>query len=277
MIKPFSFSKINTYKLCPQKYKINYIDKVYKKCESIEAFMGKRVHEVIEWTYLSKEQLGDFCTVDSLLNQYNLIWDNKWHDNIYLAQQKYTIVKKNNRKFKHYISLDRNKQIFKDIGSQCLVNFYKRYIKGFSQNTIGVELRYTVNINGQKFNCIIDRLDKKDDGTYIIYDYKTSKNTISFPKANNDLQLSLYQLAIESFHRDCKKVVLKWYYLRTDQIVTVQHQKEKIDKLKNKIIDLTLKIKSDKEFEAKKSLLCNWCYFWDECEVMSTINPAKKF
>ena len=57
----------------------------------------------------------------------------------------------------------------------------------------------------------------------------------------------------------------------------MQHQKEKIDKLKNKIIDLTLKIKSDKEFEAKKSLLCNWCYFWDECEVMSTINPAKKF
>jgi len=277
MIKPFSFSKINTYKLCPQKYKINYIDKVYKKCESIEAFMGKRVHEVIEWTYLSKDQLGDVCTVDSLLDQYNLIWDNKWHDNIYLAQQKYTIVKKNNRKFKHYISLDRNKQIFKDIGAQCLVNFYKRYIKGFSENTIGVELRYTVNINGQKFNCIIDRLDKKDDGTYIIYDYKTSKNTISFPKANNDLQLSLYQLAIESFHRDCKKVVLKWYYLRTDQIVTVQHQKEKIDKLKNKIIDLTLKIKSDKEFEAKKSLLCNWCYFWDECEVMSTINPAKKF
>ena len=29
-------------------------------------------------------------------------------------------------------------------------------------------------------------------------------------------------------------------------------------------------------FEAKKSLLCNWCYFWEECEVMSTPNPSKK-
>ena len=276
MLKPFSFSKINTYKLCPQKYKINYIDKVYKKCESIEAFMGKRVHEVIEWIYVNNDKIGQFCTVDSLLNQYNLIWDEKWHDNIYLAQQKYRIVKKKNRMFKDYISLDRNKQIFKDVGMNCLVNFYKRYTKGFNKDTIGVELKYTLDVNGFKFNCIIDRLDKKNDGTYIIYDYKTSKKTISFSKAKNDLQLSLYQLAVESFHKDCKKVILKWYYLRTDEIVTIEHNKEKIDILKSKILALISKIQDDVNFEAKKSLLCNWCYFWEECEVMSTKNPAKK-
>ena len=56
------------------KYKINYVD-VYKPAESIEAFMGKRVHEVIEWTFNNKENTSQFCTVDTLLNQYNLIWN----------------------------------------------------------------------------------------------------------------------------------------------------------------------------------------------------------
>ena len=31
-----------------------------------------------------------------------------------------------------------------DIGSQCLVNYYKRYINGFNQNAIGAELKYSV-------------------------------------------------------------------------------------------------------------------------------------
>ena len=276
MMKPFSYSRINTYKSCPQRYKINYIDKVYKNSESIEAFMGKRVHEVIEWLSNKNKELGGFCTVDFLLDKYNIIWEESWHDNIYLAQQKYRIIKKKNRKFKDYISLDRNKQIFKDIGAKCLVNYYKRYIKGFNKHTIGVELKHSIKINGIDYNCIIDRLDKEEKGVYVIYDYKTGKKPISFIKAVNDLQLSLYQLAIENYYKDCKRVILKWYYLRTDEIVSIEHEREKIAELKNKIIDLTLKINDDKSFEAKKSILCNWCYFWEECEVMSTNNPAKR-
>ena len=36
-------------KKCPAQFKYRYIDKIYKKDEGIEAFMGKRVHESIEY------------------------------------------------------------------------------------------------------------------------------------------------------------------------------------------------------------------------------------
>ena len=98
-INTFSYSKINTYKACPQRYKINYIDKLIKPHESIEAYMGKRVHEVLEWHYYEKKNIGNFCTIDFLLDKYNELWDEKWHQNIYLARQEYTIIKKKNRKF----------------------------------------------------------------------------------------------------------------------------------------------------------------------------------
>ena len=47
----FSYSQLNTFNTCPQQYKIIYMDGIRKEDESIEAFMGKRVHEVLEWLY----------------------------------------------------------------------------------------------------------------------------------------------------------------------------------------------------------------------------------
>jgi len=275
-IDKFSYSKINTYKTCPQRFKINYLDKIYKPHESIEAFMGKRVHEVLEWLHNERENIGSFCTIDHLLDKYNQLWGEKWHQNIYIAKQKYTIVKKKNRKFKSYISLDRNKQIYKDIGEKCLANYYRRYTKNFNKNILGVEMKYSLKIKNITFNCIIDRIDKEENGRYIVYDYKTGKKPISILNASNDLQLSLYHMAIAQNFTDYKEIILKWYFLRQDKIVTIKHSNEKILKLENEILKYIDNIKNDKYYPAKKSILCDWCYFWEECEVMSCKNPAKK-
>ena len=47
----FSFSQISSFEMCPMQYKLIYIDGVKRKYESIESFMGKRVHSVLEWLY----------------------------------------------------------------------------------------------------------------------------------------------------------------------------------------------------------------------------------
>ena len=166
--------------------------------------------------------------------------------------------------------------MLKQIGEICLANYYKRYIKGFDENINSVELKISVKINNFSFNCIIDRLDIDDNGNYKIYDYKTGKKPISYSAAMNDLQLSLYQLAIRENYKDSQTISLNWYYLRENKIITVEHTEDKISQLKNKILYLIEKMKSDKELAAKKSILCDWCYFWEECEVMVTSNPAKK-
>jgi len=53
MIDRFSYSSLETYKKCPTQFRFRYIDKIYKDDEGIEAFMGKRVHEALE--YLMKK------------------------------------------------------------------------------------------------------------------------------------------------------------------------------------------------------------------------------
>ena len=53
-ISKYSYSKINLFNSCPLKYKFVYIDKKYKKDESIEAFLGKLIHQTLEWIYKQK-------------------------------------------------------------------------------------------------------------------------------------------------------------------------------------------------------------------------------
>ena len=47
----YSHSRINTFENCPLQYKFNYIEKIKRDEESIEAFVGSRFHEVMEKLY----------------------------------------------------------------------------------------------------------------------------------------------------------------------------------------------------------------------------------
>ena len=67
--KTYSYSQINTYKSCPEKYKFLYLDKIRKPDESIETFMGNRVHEVVEWVF--RDRLKKFTAFDKLVLKYD--------------------------------------------------------------------------------------------------------------------------------------------------------------------------------------------------------------
>jgi len=47
----YSHSRLEAFKSCPLKYKFNYIDKIKREEEGIEAFLGSRFHEVMEKIY----------------------------------------------------------------------------------------------------------------------------------------------------------------------------------------------------------------------------------
>ena len=70
----FSYSQLSTFKSCRELYKIIYIDGVRKEDESIEAFMGKCVHSVLEWLYQKENVLKPYITFDSICQKYDDIW-----------------------------------------------------------------------------------------------------------------------------------------------------------------------------------------------------------
>ena len=82
----FSYSLLNCYELCSEQYKLVYIDGIKKKYESIESYMGKRVHSVLEWLY-KPENKEEYINFDRICEEY----DKEWINNRVEAQDKFWV------------------------------------------------------------------------------------------------------------------------------------------------------------------------------------------
>tara|TARA_Y100000590_G_C15719879_1_gene1013177 strand:- start:175 stop:999 length:825 start_codon:yes stop_codon:yes gene_type:complete len=264
-MEKFSYSRINTFDQCPQKYKIQYIDLISTNNDSIEAFMGNRVHNVLENLYSIDNLKNQFISFDKLIDMYSREWHENWHENIFISNYKFDI--------NYY-----NHNTVYDNGLKCLKNFYKRFNqKGyFKDKILELEFPFQIEVGDYKLRGYIDRIDRNSKDEIDIFDYKTGVKSKSKIQALNDLQLAIYELAIREKFKKCKKINLHLYYLRNDKLVSFNHSLSQLEKLKNKIINKIDVINSSKDFIAKESILCEWCFYWEQCEIKATSNPSIK-
>jgi len=262
-MKRFSYSSLETYKKCPAQFRIRYIDYMRKTDEGIEAFMGKRVHEALE--YLYNEVLdGRIPFFDHVIENYRKFWQNNWHDKIGIVRNQNT------------------SDYYKYLGEECIARYYRKY-SPFAEKIVGNEIELNFNINDdEKYEIkgIIDRLDHDGKGNWEIHDYKSGKRALTQNQADKDHQLALYQIGLMSKDKEIKSVKLIWHFLQHGIEVESIRTKKQLDDLSTNIRKQIDKIRSQIDgggkFPAKKSILCNWCYYWEECPAQSGGNPFIK-
>jgi len=260
MLERFSHSGIQSYKKCPAQFKLRYVDHIRKNDEGIEAFLGIRVHETLEYLY-NQVKNGVVPLADELLKVHRSLWKEKWHDRIAIVYQ--------NKTPRDYFYL----------GEKCIARFYRQHYP-FEQNVIANEYEMTFQLDNDMnytIKGIIDRVDHDGEGNWEIHDYKTSKRALSQKDADNDHQLALYQIGLMSEVGDIKSVKLIWHFLQTGVKVeskrTPDALRSLIKKTKSSIDEIQSKIRHGGDFPAKESILCNWCYYWEECPAKSETNP----
>lgn len=154
----YSNSRLATYENCPQQYKLRYIERVELPEgaeEGIEAFLGRRVHDVLEKLY--KELiLTKLNSLDDLLGYYKNEWDKNWHENVNIAKEGLTK--------KHY----------HNTGIKAITDYYKRLYPFNQSTTLATEHLLTFKIDNYTIRGYIDRLSHTGKGFYEIHDYKTS-------------------------------------------------------------------------------------------------------
>ena len=160
--------------------------------------------------------------------------------------------------------------IIKEIGKKFIEDYYKRYYPFNQGKVLGIERWVIINLDDKgeyKLRGIIDRLNQTKDGTYEIHDYKTSKSLPEQSKMDEDRQLALYQIGVQSMWNDVCNVELVWHYVAFDKEIRSKRREEELDDLKKDTIDLIKKIEATREFLPDESILCGWCYYKDICPL----------
>ncbi len=249
-----SFSALETYKICPFKFKCQELDKI-KAPKAAPSVFGSCIHSALKRMF---ERTPLYPALDEVIDFFTEKWSSE----------------------KEIFGEEVHKIYFDD-GISMLKDFYKRN-PPWNFNAVELESRFETvienNKNANKETHILvgkmDRLDKlPEDGAYEIIDYKTSKRMPSQNAIDKDLQLSIYNLGLLKRwpHLKPLNIKLSHYYLKHNEKIETKRTSEDLENTKIEILSLINEIqnliKNEKEFIPTPSGLCDHCGYRKICPM----------
>lgn len=247
----YSHSRLSTFEQCRLRYKYAYIDGIKREEDSVENFMGKRFHDVMEKVYA--ERTFKSPSVEDLKNHFNELWDKNWGAHVFVTRT------------------DRAPEDYRKIGLKAVEDYFNRYAPFDGGRILGVEKRVVFDLDGSGRYTIlgyIDRLMETKDGNYEIHDYKTSGTLPEQADLDTDRQLALYEIAVRQlWTNDVKNVDLVWHYVVFDKEMRSKRTPEQLGDVKRGVIELIEKIGTTDEYPPTESTLCRWCSYQNICPL----------
>jgi len=254
----YSHSRLASYEKCPRQFYYRYVERVPIETESIEAFVGKRVHEVLERLNRFVEQ-GLVPSLGKVIARFRALWDEQFQ------AERVRIVRS-----------ETPAETYRELGERCLGNHYRRHYPFDRDESLGIEQHVTFSLDEAgryRMQGVIDRVARTRDGALEIHDYKTGRFVPTQQTLDQDRQLALYQIGISRTHGDAP-VRLVWHYLLRDQTRVSTRTPEQLDRLRADTVKRIDEIEADGAYEARPSTLCAWCEFQPLCPAAAVAAAA---
>ena len=256
-----SYSALDTFKTCPQKYKFQYIDNI-KSPKRVEQVFGTVVHSALKYMF---ERGPLYPTPDEIINFYT----EKWNTAAEKIHWKNPDLK------------EKEEKMYFEEGLKIIQNFYKKN-NPWNFNAVELESHFNVEIENNAnpdephtLTGILDRLDKNPEtDEYEIIDYKTGKKMPSQAMLEDNLQLGVYSLAISDRWKQVapENITASLYFLKHNDKVSINISREKLEQVKKRILTIITEIEKrleSQEFEPTPGPLCDWCEFKKICPMFS--------
>ena len=192
----FSPSSLACFEKCPKQYSFRYLEKLPVESEGIEAFVGKRVHEILERLYRFVAD-GRVPALDQVLWRYQQNWEEKFD------ARRVRIVREGT-----------DVDFYRSAGLRGLSNYYRRHYPFDADETLALEKPIRFHLDGEgryALRGIIDRLVRARDGVLEIHDFKTGRRIPRQEELDRDRQLGLYELGVRELLREQGEVRLVWH------------------------------------------------------------------
>ncbi len=151
---------------------------------------------------------------------------------------------------------------YRAYGRELLARFREIHSANF-QMPLAVERMFYIDVEGVKLRGYIDRVDKLDSGGLSIIDYKTSKELFTVDDLEQDLQLTIYQLAAEKiWQMPVEKLAL--YHFRSNTVCDCSpRSRTRLNQARQLVLDVAKNI-ADERFPATENEYCP-CDFPEHC------------
>jgi len=244
-----SSTRINSFLSCKQKYWFSYFQKL-PKLSNPSFKLGLAVHESLELAgkiWMEKKKFSSADT-EKVLAKYNEVSVKEGIEDYAIHLEGKELVKKRLGNFV--------------IGEE-IIGLEIKF--GFWGEDAGPSItsKYGVPLMGA-----IDKVEKYDDETVLIIDYKTSKTAPTQSQLRNDIQLSIYDLVARKVWPEYKRVVLSLDLLKSDVLYTYRTdpEREEFEVYLKTIYDQMLALKEE-DVKATLNMFCPWCDYKDYCST----------
>ena len=176
-------SRMNDYIGCPRKFfytKILGID--VEDADWDNANFGTVIHKILENAVKYAKEKGEYPTIEEITQEFNKLLDT----------QRFTS--------------EASKEKFEKVGLAVIEGYYPIFKQTPIHMVEDIEFSFRgVEVNGDLITGKIDRIEKNEDGTYSLFDYKTgyyaTENKIALGQEKEGYynQLCFYKYAFEKF------------------------------------------------------------------------------
>ncbi len=253
MSELYSHSRLRCFENCPKQFHFRYVLKIPQETEGIEAFVGKRVHEVLERLYVFVGR-GMLPSLPQVRRRFEELWDAEYDpDRVRVVRE------------------GTPPAFYRELGAQCLETYYRAHYPFDADETLAVEERVVFDLAPDtapgvyRMQGIIDRVSRAADGTIEIHDYKTGRYVPSQKTLDEDRQLALYQIGVGHRYGPDRPVRLVWHYVARGALRHSTRTPEQLAALRTQTAKVIDRIREEECYPAKKNPLCDWCEYRSLC------------
>jgi RecB family exonuclease len=178
-----SYSKLNTYRLCPLRYRFTYLDRLPRRPRRLFRAARRIHHALMRWLTYARTGMPRWEDVEAA---YNAAWS---------------------------ASDDPDARGSRDYeeGLQILRDYHEVNVERPCRPVL-LEHKFSIPLGPHSLTGAIDRVDATDSG-YEVIDYKLDRELRVQSEVDADLQLGLYHLAIQEVY-GVSPEALTLYFLR---------------------------------------------------------------
>jgi DNA helicase-2/ATP-dependent DNA helicase PcrA len=227
-----SASDIETYRICPLKYKFARVFRIPQE-PTINQRFGILLHQVLERFHQSEGG-----SLDHLMQLFEISWRRNGfgdsNDDLQFREKAVTALRT-------YWEADRSQDA----------------------RPAWVERSFSFRLGPHLLRGRVDRVDRHPDGSYELIDYKTGRAKTA-EDLRQDIQLSIYQMGAREAWK-LETSAQSYYYVLDGEKVPVEHSEEELERVRTTVAEIGDGIMAH-EFEPRPSPeICPFCDYRIVC------------